>query len=74
VSLIGVNDAAAFREAILKQKDALTEQNASAAAPAAIEQKHTLESEASGDLVDLTKSVKNIEKMLETLVKEKGDK
>lgn len=74
VSLIGVNDAAAFREAILKQKDALTEQNPATAKPAALEQKQTTVSDAPSDIAALTASVKNIENMLATLVHEKGDK
>jgi putative membrane protein len=61
VSLIGINDADAFREAILKQKDKIAGDK-----PQTIE-----DTSSNGDIADLTQSVQNIEKMLATLLDEK---
>ena len=62
VSLVGVNDAAGFREAILAQKDKLagdtTSEPLTPAPPV-------------GDLQSLNASVKNIEKMLAALLEQK---
>lgn len=62
VSLIGVNDAAGFREAILAQKDKL--------AGDAPEKNETVASV--DDLQSLNQSVKNIEKMLAQLIEQKN--
>lgn len=71
VSLIGVNEAAAFREAILKQKDALSEKaNTNTQVEASSENKE-LATDAPHDLAALAKSVKNIEKMMASLVENK---
>ena len=61
VSLIGINDADAFREAILQQKDKLAGDK-----PIAIES-----SPEPNDLAQLTTSVQNIEKMLNQLIANK---
>ncbi len=59
VSMVGIVDAADFREAILKQKDVISEKGnrSSAETP-----------DQSSDLAELTASVKRIEAMLEKLV------
>lgn len=62
VSLIGINDATDFREAILKQKDSLTSDK-----PGAIAKPSTPTSE----LGELKQSVQNIEKMLAELLAER---
>jgi putative membrane protein len=56
VSLIGVNDAEAFREAILKQKDSLADTQPTKAKKA--------EDPTTNDMASLSKSVQNIEKLL----------
>mmetsp|Transcript_35286 Transcript_35286/g.111517 ORF Transcript_35286/g.111517 Transcript_35286/m.111517 type:complete len:180 (+) Transcript_35286:32-571(+) len=61
VSLVGINEADAFREAILEQKDKLSGDK-----PTVIE-----DAPSTGDLAGLTQSVQNIEKMLSVLIDEK---
>ena len=63
VSLLGVIDAETFREAILKQKDEISQTNAKA--------EHQAEDSQLELLRSLTYSVKNIEQMLVTLLDEK---
>ena len=63
VSLLGVIDAAEFREAILKQKDEISQTSAKAEPQSEDSQLALLRS--------LTYSVKNIEQMLVTLLDEK---
>jgi putative membrane protein len=62
VSLIGINDAEIFREAILKQKDSLSGH-----------QTATLEKTEApiSDITSLTQSVQNIEKMLTEILANK---
>lgn len=60
VSLIGINDASGFREAILKQKDNLANPQSKATTPLVVE---TIEP-TTNDIMSLTQSVQNIEKML----------
>ena len=64
VSLLGVVDAETFREAILKQKDELTQSSSTKA-------EHQPEDSQLELLRSLTYSVKNIEQMLVTLLDEK---
>lgn len=65
VSLIGIEDASEFRETILQQKDSLT-----------LNQPKTSDTSASkaepNELLQLTKSVQNIENMLAQLIADKG--
>ncbi|MBU3003760.1 PH domain-containing protein [Paraglaciecola arctica] len=67
VSLIGINDAKAFRETILKQKDRLTGNQS-----IEIEKPEAATNDlATNDLHALTESVQNIEKILKKLLDDK---
>ncbi|MEP1445504.1 MAG: PH domain-containing protein [Paraglaciecola sp.] len=67
VSLIGINDAKAFRETILKQKDSL-----SSSQNVEIDKSDMPDTDlATNDLRALTQSVQNIEKILTTLLDNK---
>ena len=67
VSLIGINDAEKFREAILKQKD-----NLSAHQTSAINKIETPISDmATSEIISLTQSVQNIEQMLKEIMANK---
>jgi putative membrane protein len=68
VSLIGVNNAEAFREAILKQKDSLSVRQTDAIERA----EAPISNIAGNEIASLTQSVKNIEKMLTEILANKN--
>lgn len=63
VSMLGIEDAAGFREAILTQKDNY---------PTAIRADKVQPAQQQSELTELTESVKRIEKMLATLINNKS--
>ena len=67
VSLIGVNDAEAFREAILKQKDSLSGRQTAAVEKA----EAPISNIAGNEITSLTQSLQNIEKMLTEILANK---
>lgn len=73
VSLIGIVDAADFREAILTQKDQVMAGHASRANDETA-QSNTVPRSAGSDIEELTQSVKRIESLLATLVNERASK
>ena len=73
VSLIGIVDAADFREAILAQKDRVMAGNISRASEESAPQS-SVSNAAASDIEELTQSVKRIEILLATLVNERVNK
>ena len=65
VSLVGINEAHDFREAILAQKDTLTGENV-------IAPEIPAEPSSTNEIAKLTQSVQNIEKLLNKLVQDKS--